>query len=191
MRSPRLQDEITALNDEHLKAISVIDGKIDKISKSLHVLKNEKWTMGDAHRMQRDRLVSQRTFIENCLVYDSDKELTAAIDFFRGVQNRFRLSENVRAGGVYGASDEFLSPDADGRRKPFFNIKNYRQIDEILQYSKAALEELESMRILPEPDMGRVDALMAGIPSDSLDLDSFAIPKKTIGDLLFPKKRAA
>ena len=97
----------------------------------------------------------------------------------------------MKAGGIFAASDEFLSPDPDGRRKPFYNIKNWNSIDSILQHSKAAIEELEIMRILPAADMSRVDALMKNIPSDALNLDDFAIPKKTIGDVLFPKKRAA
>ena len=187
----RLNAELVQLNDEHSKSLTVLDQKIDKQKKVFENLVSQKMQAIAEHRWKKQSIEHQQSKIENILRFDADQELTAAIRFFREIQNRFRLSENVKAGGVYGASDEFLSHDAEGRRRPFFSIKNWEQIDEILRYSKAAIEELEIMRIHPAPDTGRVDALMAELPSDALNLDDFEPPKRTIRDILFPVKNAA
>jgi len=143
---PGLQDSVTALQEElqaHDQARKVIQGKLSQAAASLMV--------------EKQRISLEKAGAERELIESADPKIDEAIQFFRDEFEALRrksVHKDQRLGKV----------NAFTLRREITVYSNYRALNAGLGYCRTAINELESMKMMPSADLGRIEALKEGIP---------------------------
>lgn len=102
-----------------------------------------------------------------------DPAIDEAIEFFRDEARKLRLPSAIRQIESKGQKGLTMKQEICLRT-------NYGAILEAIDYSRAAIEELEAMKLHPECEAARIEALKTGIPSIDVYIASetygYAIP---------------
>lgn len=178
----QLDSELTALHESYEKNMVAFDQKISKKKKEMDTLRFEMWQFSEKYRQQKHSIESKRTFMENCLRHDADKDLKQAIEFFKELANEYMSGSSVHRAMIVSSDNAY----SEFSRKEKFDVAAWKSIDQIVRYCRDCIHELEEMRSQPAVDFQRIEEMKAGIPVNTMNWDSFETPKKTMKEIFFP-----
>jgi uncharacterized protein YjaZ len=99
-------------------------------------------------------LLQEKSLLDTC-----DPAIQEAIKFFADKISEARKASAIRRS--VGLGDR----NAANNKREIFRASNYASIVAAIGYMRAAIDELEAMKLIPECDHQRIEALKNGIPS--------------------------
>jgi hypothetical protein len=147
-----------------LEATRIIQKDIDNLKFELAVIDNEREKIMTDIAGKRYFIMTETSGIdsdirqaENILLQTYDPAIDEAITFFRERRENL-LVKNINRQERHGATDIFTE------KKEIVVFSNVNGIKEALAYCRAAIDELEGMKLTPDADAERIEALRKGIP---------------------------
>lgn len=120
-----------------------------------------------ARRAEVNGFKSAKQDQEALLIESADPEIDRAIEFFQDRLSWLRDPARIQAG-----VNRLSSKNALNFKQEVYKYSNYNAILAALDYFRAAIAELELMKMQPEFDLPRVEELKAGIPRIDVFVES-------------------
>jgi hypothetical protein len=157
--------EINRLQKEFKAAFPALQKKIDDAISELRQLEKQRQELllkidaaystksNEVRDFDRAVLLQEKALLDTC-----DPAILEAIKFFSDKVEEVRRPSAIRK-SVYAEGNMYNS------KKEIYRSSNYTSITEAISYMRAAIDELEAMKLVPECDHLRIEGLKKGIPS--------------------------
>lgn len=159
-------DQIQALTKEKNEKLpglkADMEKQIQKAEKQRQVFEQAQAQAGQAradYKRFLHRMESQTGNLEGELMATAAPEISEAIQFFQDQHDKIRDPGHYRRIATEGKFNLFRL-----RRDPGEKESNYKAINEALSYCRAAIQELQKMKLQAEPDIEWIESLKNGIP---------------------------
>lgn len=144
---PKFQDALGSAEAEYATAKAALKAMEDDCRAAALAFRGERFAFDNA--------------IQNCeasLSESADPAIDAAINFFRDKLDFLRGPGRISRNAIGAVRNIFTE------KKTVKEESNIEQINSALQYCRAAITELENMKLAPAMDAERIAELKAGIP---------------------------
>ena len=171
--------ELERVNADGLKIIERIQSDLEIAKTELSETEAMLKTRSESVARLSYELFQEKTRMENekgkqktILLDNYDPKIDEAIQYF---QDLFYSLQNPKHFQKYGTEGKFSILHL--KRLPGEVESNHAVIKRTLEYCRESMQELEAMKLLPEPDFERIEALKKGVPDWENTFEAHHIPR--------------
>jgi chromosome segregation ATPase len=157
--------ELDRLQKEAEETISKLHARTEEAKKEIiKAWEEHERKMGKARAIAAEERAAQSSFErqqqEMVLLKSYDPEIDAALSWFND-----RLTTTRSSRSLYNHSIPLDRPNPANYKQTIYNKSNYQANLGCIDYLRSAIAEIEGMKLLPECDKMRIEALKEGVPS--------------------------